>query len=148
MSVRIEASQVARFAADLTGDSATANSRLATIARHHGALLETKVKANIHALFGRPGVTVSGRPLGKREKHTGDYRRSVARETTTRGSHTEVVVGSEAPQARRLEFGFVGTDSLGRRYNQPPYPHWRTAMDEIEPLFVAAVVAAFGRAPA
>lgn len=33
--------------------------------------------------------------------------------------------GSAAPYARRIELGFVGTDSLGRVYNQPPYPYFR-----------------------
>lgn len=29
----------------------------------------------------------------------------------------------EVPYARRLELGFVGTDSKGRRYNQAPRPY-------------------------
>jgi hypothetical protein len=31
-------------------------------------------------------------------------------------------IGSNVVYAKRLEFGFIGVDSLGRRYNQPPYP--------------------------
>ena len=40
-------------------------------------------------------------------------------------------VGPDAsvPYAARLEFGFVGVDSLGRHYNQPPYPYMRPAFD-------------------
>lgn len=32
--------------------------------------------------------------------------------------------GTTAPYARRIELGFVGADSLGRVYNQPPYPYF------------------------
>lgn len=31
--------------------------------------------------------------------------------------------------AARLEFGFYGTDSLGRNYNQPPYPFFGRAVE-------------------
>jgi trans-2-enoyl-CoA reductase len=46
------------------------------------------------------------------------------------------VVGTTAPQARRLEFGFVGADSLGRVYNDAPLPHFEPDLqktaDELE----------------
>lgn len=42
----------------------------------------------------------------------------------------EVLVGSTAEYARRLEYGFVGTDKKGRRYNQQPRPFLRPALDE------------------
>ena len=32
-------------------------------------------------------------------------------------------------QARRIELGFQGKDSLGRVFNQPPYPYLRPAAD-------------------
>ena len=35
---------------------------------------------------------------------------------------------TNVPYSRRLEFGFVGRDSLGRNYNQGPRPYWRVAM--------------------
>jgi hypothetical protein len=37
----------------------------------------------------------------------------------------------------RLEFGFVGVDSIGRHYNQPPFPHFRPAEDEVAPIYIA-----------
>jgi len=40
------------------------------------------------------------------------------------------VVGSNVVYARRLELGFVGTDSLGRKYNQAPRPYLRTALEK------------------
>lgn len=33
--------------------------------------------------------------------------------------------------ARRLELGFKGSDSLGRVYNQPPYPFMRPAYEQL-----------------
>ena len=45
----------------------------------------------------------------------------------------------------RLEHGFFGTDSAGRHYKAPAFPHFGPAADEIEPtlqgLLDAAVVA-------
>lgn len=37
------------------------------------------------------------------------------------------VVSTDHPAARRLELGFIGTDSMGRSYAQAPRPHWRPA---------------------
>lgn len=42
----------------------------------------------------------------------------------------EVMVGSTMNYAMRLEKGFNDTDSLGRRYHQPPRPFLRPALDE------------------
>lgn len=36
-----------------------------------------------------------------------------------------------SPQTRRLEYGFSGTDALGRVYHQPPFPHFRPALEEM-----------------
>ena len=35
----------------------------------------------------------------------------------------------DTPYAHRLEYGFVGTDSLGRHYNQAAQPYMRPAFD-------------------
>ena len=70
---------------------------------------------------------------------TGDYRRS----WTTAVNGMSATVGTNKPQARRLEYGFVGTDSLGRHYNQGPRPHVRPAVDAVRGPFlkdVASVV--------
>lgn len=37
--------------------------------------------------------------------------------------------GFEPPYARRIEYGFVGYDSMGRFYNQPPKPYMRPAYE-------------------
>jgi hypothetical protein len=41
-------------------------------------------------------------------------------------------VFTDAPQADRLEYGFHGVDSIGRRYDQRAYPHVGPAVDEVE----------------
>jgi len=77
---------------------------------HWAQILETRIKASAS---GRPGPNAP----------TGDYRRSWNTRLTMKGDAVQADVGTNKPQGRRLEFGFVGTDSLGRFYNQPPFPH-------------------------
>lgn len=49
---------------------------------------------------------------------------------TVRRDEAEVLIGSNLAYARREEFGFVGRDRLGRRYNFTGHPHLRPAFDE------------------
>lgn len=85
----------------------------------HGRRLLARVRTKAS---GRPGPNII----------TGAY---LARmELTFIGSNRyqhRATVGNTSPQTRRLEFGFVGADSLGRVYNQPPFPHFGPAADEI-----------------
>jgi len=39
-------------------------------------------------------------------------------------------VGTNLEYARRVELGFVGTDKLGRKYNQAPRPYLRPALEK------------------
>jgi len=41
-------------------------------------------------------------------------------------------IGSNVEYARRIELGFVDVDSLGRKYNQKPYPYLRPALHKNE----------------
>ncbi|MEU3862333.1 hypothetical protein AB0F03_34195 [Streptomyces sp. NPDC028722] len=36
----------------------------------------------------------------------------------------------------RLEYGYIGPDSLGRIFDQPPYPHLGRAAHTVEPAFL------------
>lgn len=45
------------------------------------------------------------------------------------GPHAEVWVGTNLVYARRIEYGFIGADKLGRVYNQRPRPYLRPAFD-------------------
>jgi len=42
----------------------------------------------------------------------------------------EVYIGTDVIYARRLEYGFVNPDALGRVYHQPARPYLRPAMEE------------------
>lgn len=110
----------------LTARAKTANLQLANKVRHFGMLLRTRVMA---AASGRPGPRAI----------TGDYRRSWQWEYTGGAGSFTSLVGTSAPQGRRLEFGFHGADSLGRVYNQPPFPHARPAFDKTAPEFEKSV---------
>jgi len=94
--------------------------------KRHGQLLLSSIRG--HA-SGRPGPRAP----------TGDYRRSWGLQISRGPASTVATVGTNAPQGRRLELGFVGADSLGRVYDQPPFPHAEPAMAEIGPRFVADV---------
>lgn len=117
---------VARLAHTLRSDATTMSKRTRDVVRHYGALLQTKVKAKAS---GRPGPNAP----------TGDYRRSIALRMQGNAQMSQATVGTNKPQGRRLEFGFKGTDSLGRSYNQPKYPHFGPALTEIEPTFLEAL---------
>lgn len=97
--------------------------RVAASVVHHGQLLRTRVMAKAS---GRPGPNAP----------TGDYRRSITLEIVRGTFSISAVVGTNKPQGRRLEYGFVGVDSAGRHYDQPPYPHFLPAQDEIGRLMV------------
>jgi len=54
-------------------------------------------------------------------------------------------VGTNEPQGKRLEFGFFDmTDSLGRHYFQPPYPHVEPAVNALSPQYQQAFRDALG----
>lgn len=55
------------------------------------------------------------------------------------GDYAEALVGTDVPYARRLEMGFVGTDSLGRYYNQPGDGAARQAFDETRDAVVKEI---------
>lgn len=132
MDVRVSsnARSVAREFAAIGDASRVA---LATAVATQGSVLQRKVKANAS---GRPGPRVQ----------TGDYRRSIGLQVRREGASIVAEVSSNAVMAARLEYGFWGmTDSLGRLFHQPAYPHFGPAADEMERVFPVAIEAALGR---
>lgn len=91
---------------------------------HTGTLAQARIRGNAS---GRPGPNVI----------TGAYRNSWQTETRRLPYGAMCTIGTNAPQGRRLEFGFVGTDSLGRNYNQPPFPHVEPAIGFIGATLLA-----------
>ncbi len=127
MTVTSNAAEVAaqmRAAADRVAPAVEA------VTRDYGLRLQTGVRAN---MSGRSGVIYPGDEYGPGGEigpraQTGDLRRSVALSHTVTPNLIASTAASDAPQAARLEHGFVGVDSLGRVYDQPPYPAWRPAL--------------------
>ncbi|WP_180685917.1 HK97 gp10 family phage protein [Streptomyces gossypiisoli] len=114
------------LAAALARMGPAARARTRTITRHHAMLLRVRIQRNAS---GRPGPRVV----------TGQYRASWDVRMGTGGGQVTAEVFSDAPQARRLEYGFVGVDSLGRHYRQPPYPHVEPAFRQTQPGFLQAL---------
>lgn len=148
MSTRPGTSTAVSVAADLAEIGALLPEAIHRVTKQFTAVLQRQVVANAS---GKP-VAVGPHGPGPNAV-TGDYRRSINRLTTKYAAGSIGRVGTNKPQARRLEFGFVGTDALGRTYDQPPYPHFGPALDEVAPLYEAAValvpgaVATIGRLP-
>jgi hypothetical protein len=97
---------------------------VARVVYRTGAAVRTQVRAN-----------ASGRP-GPRAQ-TGDYRRSIAQTNGLDGDVPVALIFTNSPQGARLEYGFNATDSIGRKFRQPPYPHWRPAAEKIDAIFTA-----------
>ncbi|MET8956711.1 HK97 gp10 family phage protein [Streptomyces sp. NPDC004129] len=119
-------SNAAHIAAALQGRADLVLPQTVSVVRHYAMLLETQIKANAS---GRPGPNVI----------TGDYRRSWTHELFVTGDVVSAVVGTNKPQARRLEYGYIGPDSLGRIFDQPPYPHVGPAVETVRPQFFEAL---------
>lgn len=104
-----------------------------TALKKGGLLLETSVKA--HA-SGRPGPRAPN----------GDYRRSWNTRVVNSGTNPVVIVGTNAPQGRRLEFGDTYKDTyqnrkLGRVGAQWMYPHVEPALQESQQKVAAVIMA-------
>ncbi|WP_093803891.1 HK97 gp10 family phage protein [Streptomyces sp. Wb2n-11] len=111
-------------AADNLGDA------IARRVQHTAELGRGMIRANA---TGRPGPNVI----------TGRYRSSWETVTRSIPYGAECTIGTNQPQGRRLEFGFYDmTDSLGRHYYQPPFPHVGPAVPRMETMLKAQVLAA------
>lgn len=65
---------------------------------------------------------------------------SITREAAhVEGTHAVARVGTNVAYARRLEQGFVGTDSAGRNISQAPRPYLRPSLAEKRDAIKAAI---------
>lgn len=115
----------------LRGDAVRLRAALTTVIHQGGALLQTRVRARAS---GRPGPRVQ----------TGDYRRGISLERGFAIGSADLpvpyaTVFSNSPQGQRLENGFIGIDSRGRTYRQPPLPHWGPASVEVEEIVIQKI---------
>ena len=106
--------------------AATSEQQAYVTTKMYTQLLTTSVKA--HA-SGRPGPRTI----------TGDYRRSITGDVERKAGTVIGIVGTTRPQGARLELGYSGTDSLGRRYDVGPFPHFRPALSKVESSYIAAL---------
>jgi hypothetical protein len=92
--------------------------------QHTGEMGVARIRGNAS---GRPGPNVI----------TGAYRNSWRAETRRLPYGAVCTIGTDLPYGRRLEYGFTGTDSLGRSYAQPPFPHVQPALPYIGQTLLA-----------
>ena len=57
-----------------------------------------------------------------------------------------VSVAPTTKYGRRIELGFRGADSLGRRFNQPPYPFMQPGLEQAIPILSTVFSDAWARA--
>lgn len=76
---------------------------------------------------------------------TADYIRSWATRVDISPLRVQGEAFTNAPQGRRLEYGFVGIDALGRTVHAPPYPHAIPALNIIRPQYLAALSTAIDK---
>lgn len=132
----IDASEAHAYSVKLDSAAKVTPGMVRKKVRHWTALMMTTVKRNAAlSKSGPPGPRII----------TGDYNRSITREFEDSVTSSTGIVGTNAVQGRRLEFGFNGADSLGRVYHQPAYAHFRPAADVIEPQFVADLATDAGK---
>lgn len=59
-----------------------------------------------------------------------NYMNSITHNVKVEPNQITGTTGTNQEQGKRLEFGFVGTDSKGRRYNQAPRPHMKATYEK------------------
>lgn len=90
--------------------------------KHQGSLLNAAIRR--HA-SGRPGPNIITR------QYWSSWKR---REVLPLPDGGETTVATDRPQGKRLEFGFWDmTDSIGRHFYQPAYPHVGPAIEDRSP---------------
>lgn len=100
-----------------------------TVSRQ-ATLLRAMIRGNAS---GRPGPNII----------TGRYWLSWSIEEGILPDGGEAEIGTRQPYGRRLEFGFWDmTDSIGRHFFQPPYPHVEPAVNALSPQYEQAFRAA------
>lgn len=88
-----------------------------------GRFLVSELRSQVAIPF--PPASMVGKSPHRR---SGDLQRSFKFDVKTGLISVTLRVFTNIAYALRLEFGFVGTDSLGRNINQGPRPYWRVVM--------------------
>lgn len=137
-AIRVEGAK--EIAAEFALDARELDSGIAALTRSNAEELRRRIQENANTGAHGPNEGhIPGTGPGP-NVITGDYVASwrvTYRDTSGRFASGAGVasasVWTDAPQANRLEYGFYGmTDSLGRTFHQPPYPHIGPAVDQVE----------------
>jgi hypothetical protein len=120
LSIAVNANQLLTFRAKMRAATLGVPREVRRINQRYAVILGNSLT---HHASGRPGPNVV----------TGAFRASMMVKVTG----FSIVAINNSPQARRLEYGFVGTDRLGRHYAQPPYPSVIPALLEVSPQWIA-----------
>jgi hypothetical protein len=115
LEIEIDTKSLVKFRNKLKTFRWLAEHRAKRANKRKAEIVQKRVRQNAS---GRPGPNVV----------TGEYRDSIRLQRSFFGDAWTVT--TKHPAAERLEFGFVGVDSLGRVYNQPPFAHWRPALEQ------------------
>lgn len=92
------------------------------------ALSKLKLKSDEEAE--RLAYDIANRAKKRAPVETGRLRASIDVQAGQDEAGKFFDVGTPVVYAPRIEFGFIGTDSLGRNYNQPPNPFMRSSILE------------------
>lgn len=110
--------------------------RLIEAAMHlQGEIIEKVSKPGYGEIYRVPGTRnktyTASAPGDPPATMLGNLKRNIVFETKFTNGELEVIVGVRGvPYAKRLEFGFVGVDKRGRRYNQAPRPFFKPTYEE------------------
>lgn len=109
------------------------NAAIIKLARLQGKVDDAMLKGVRRGCLRGVGIVqgnMAGRPGPRRR--SGDLIRSIESDAVRIGpNEVHGQIGTNAPQARRLEYGFTGYDSLDRYYDQPPYPFLRPSVPAV-----------------
>lgn len=126
LNVTIAAPTSRMVAIDLLSIGVKAGSRTAVITNRYGRKMHGQVRRNATH---RPGP----------HRITGRYYNSIRYQFSAAPTGATATVVTDDPRSWRLEEGFSGTDSRGRSYHQPAYPHFRPAFEQIAPQYMVAL---------
>lgn len=112
--------------------------------REYGMHLQNEVRLNVSTGYHTPGRPhIPGTGPGPNVA-TGDYRRTIALAVAADTVDGERAIAADvytnSVQGARLEYGFVGPDSLGRLFKKSPFPHFGPAADLVGPAFQSATI--------
>ena len=130
LTLRLAGVAEARTALDALASAVTAVTRTAGEAAAEATL--PMIENHMHGVAPpKPG----GEPP---QRITGNLIGSLTHEPLGEWGQKVYPDGGKAPYARRIELGFTGVDSIGRKYcadnSQPPYPYFQPGWKDATPV--------------